>query len=344
MNLAYLLAAVLTFVPQTSWARVQVATSFSILADLTKQVGGDGVDVASLVGADQDAHTYSPNVTDARVVAAADLIIVNGLGFETWAQNLIKGSGTLAKVLTVTDNLPLVLHHDEEHEKHDGHGVHGVEDGHEAHSHEHHDNHDSHDSHHDSHDNHSQEDHGFMAHDHGDTDPHAWNAIANAVVYAATIRDTLMELDPANRETYEANFVTFERKAQSLFDEFAKRIGALPADHKTVVTSHDAFGYLGAETGLTFLAAKGMNPASTATASHIRDLIVQLRELPHAALFVENVTSPALIEQIAEETGLVVGGRLYSDALSGPDGPASTFLDMYAHNMEAILTALERQR
>jgi zinc/manganese transport system substrate-binding protein len=85
--------------------RLKVVTSFSILADLTKNVGGDRVDVSALVGPGGDAHVYSPTPADARNVAAAKLVIVNGLGFEGWLSRLVKSAGNKATVVTATKGI-----------------------------------------------------------------------------------------------------------------------------------------------------------------------------------------------------------------------------------------------
>jgi zinc/manganese transport system substrate-binding protein len=85
--------------------KLKVVTSFSILADLTKNVGGDRVEVSALVGPGGDAHVYTPTPADARNVAAAKLVIVNGLGFEGWLSRLVKSAGNKATVITATKGI-----------------------------------------------------------------------------------------------------------------------------------------------------------------------------------------------------------------------------------------------
>ncbi len=84
---------------------LQVVTSFSILADMARNIGGKAVMVTSLVGPDMDTHTYQPTPDDAKILANADLIIINGLGFEGWMQRLIEASGTKAKIVVASDGL-----------------------------------------------------------------------------------------------------------------------------------------------------------------------------------------------------------------------------------------------
>lgn len=364
-----LLIASSALIPSFAAAELKVLASFSIIGDFAEQVGGDLITVETIVGAGQDAHVYSPSIADAQAAVDADLIIFNGLGFEEFAEDLVSASGTSAHILTVTGNLALTLEGDEDHDEegHDDHDDHGDEHheghkdedhdehGHEEHEDEHHDDHkdehhddhedEHHDDHeeegHDDHDDHGEEEGGHAHHDHGGVDPHAWNAVANAVAYVHAIEHELVELDPANAATYEANADAYIAQLEALRAGYAARIEALPADHRTVVTSHDAFGYLEAETGLTFLAPRGFSTQSATSADQLFGLIEQLNSLPHAAVFVQGVDNPALVAQIADETGYTLGGTLYSDALSPADGPAATYVDMYQYNMDQILEALE---
>jgi zinc/manganese transport system substrate-binding protein len=99
---ACVLVAAFAAAPAMAQEKLKVVTSFSILADFTKNVGGDRLEVSALVGPGGDAHVYTPTPADARNVAAAKLVIVNGLGFEGWLQRLVKSAGNKATVVTAT--------------------------------------------------------------------------------------------------------------------------------------------------------------------------------------------------------------------------------------------------
>jgi zinc/manganese transport system substrate-binding protein len=89
---------------------LKVVASFSILGDLVRSAGGDRVEVTTLVGPDSDAHVYSPPPADAKKVADAKLIVVNGLGFEGWLPRLVQSSGSKAKIIAASDGIaPLRL-------------------------------------------------------------------------------------------------------------------------------------------------------------------------------------------------------------------------------------------
>jgi len=98
--LAVLLAALAT--PSLAQEKLKVVATFSILSDFVKNVGGDRVDVQSLVGPNGDAHVYQPTPSDAKTIAAAQVVFVNGLGFEGWIARLIKASATKAAMVTAT--------------------------------------------------------------------------------------------------------------------------------------------------------------------------------------------------------------------------------------------------
>ena len=97
-------------VPARAQDRLNVVASFSILGDFVRNVGGDRVSVTTLVGPDSDAHVYAPTPADAKKIADAKLVIVNGLGFEGWLPRLVQSSGSKATIVTATDGIaPLKL-------------------------------------------------------------------------------------------------------------------------------------------------------------------------------------------------------------------------------------------
>ncbi|MFZ8880184.1 MAG: metal ABC transporter solute-binding protein, Zn/Mn family [Paracoccaceae bacterium] len=266
--------------------RIKIVASFSILGNMVEQVVGGHADVTTIVGPDADAHVYQPSAADARAVADADIIFVNGLGFETWSDTLIVESGTNASVHVATAGVKIVT----------------VD---------------------------------------GSTDPHAWNSLSNGVVYVNNIAATLSEKMPTKANMIEANRAAYVDQLLALDIATKATLANLPANKRTVVTAHDAFGYLADAYDMIFLAPVGIDTDAEPSAQELAVLIDQLKADGAAALFVENITSPALVQQIADETGLTIGGRLFSDALSERGGPATSYLAMFEHNLETLLTALE---
>ena len=178
-------------------------------------------------------------------------------------------------------------------------------------------------------------------HDQGDNlDPHAWQSLGNAVVYVDNITAALAQADPANPADFYQNRAAYVAEIEALDAEIREIVAALPAERLIVVTSHDAFQYFGGEYGLTFIAPQGLSTESEASAKDVARLIQQIRERGIRAVFIENIGDARLLEQIANETGATIGGTLYPDALSGPDGPAPTYLDMMRHNAMTLAQAL----
>jgi zinc/manganese transport system substrate-binding protein len=272
--------------PASASDRLQVVASFSILGDMVRQVTGDLADVATIVGPDADAHLYQPNTADAKAVAGADIVFVNGLGFETWSDALINNAGGDASVIVATGGVEPIL----------------VD---------------------------------------GEIDPHAWNALTNGIIYVENIAAAMAAADAGNADAYKANAASYIAKLRALHAGAADRFGSLPEGGRTVVTAHDAFGYLADSYGLNVRAPVGIDTEAEPSASELAALIAHLKETGAGALFVENITSPALIEQISKETGLKIGGRLFSDALSERGGPATSYVAMFEHNLGVIMTALQ---
>lgn len=317
---------------------LNVVASFSIIADFARNVGGDKVDITTLVGPDGDAHVYEPRPADAAAVGAADVVLVNGLQFEGFLQRLVEASGTKAPVVELTKGGEVLKsteedHHDGEEAKHDHEAEkHNHEEG-EEHAHD-----KSGEHAHEKEEEHAHEgDHG---HHHGEFDPHAWHSVHNAEVYVKNIADAFCAADAAGCDTYRANAEAYGAKLEALEKEIEAVVAAIPEDKRTIITSHDAFGYFEHEYGLKFLAPEGVSTESEASAADVAALIRQVREDEASAIFVENITNPRLIEQIASETGIRIGGTLYSDALSGEDGPAATYIDMMRHNVTTIKGAI----
>lgn len=171
-------------------------------------------------------------------------------------------------------------------------------------------------------------------------DPHAWQNLANAEIYVQNIAKALSQADPKNAEHYQAGRDAYLAQIRNLLAEAKAGLGQLPAAQRTIITSHDAFGYLGKAYGLKFIAPQGLSTEDEPSAAEVSTLIRQIRADGVKAVFVENIRDPRLIEQIAAEGGAKVGGTLYSDALAS-EGPASTYLGMFKHNLDTLLAALQ---
>ncbi|MDG9783164.1 MULTISPECIES: metal ABC transporter solute-binding protein, Zn/Mn family [Pseudomonadaceae] len=268
--------------------KARVVTTFSILADITREIGGDDIQLTNLVGADADAHVFEPAPAQVRAVLEADLVIANGLGFEPWLERLLaNGEARGTRIDASKGVVPMTVLEDDQRL----------------------------------------------------VDPHAWQSLGNAEIYARNITQALVQLVPARAAAFEARRDSWLGRLGALRQSIAPRLMALPPERRRVLTSHDAFGYFAQEWRLQFLAAQGVSDAAEPSAAEVAGLIRQLRAEGVRAIFVENIRDARLVKQIAEEAGARVGGTLYSDALAA-EGPASTYLGMYRQNVERLLQAL----
>jgi zinc/manganese transport system substrate-binding protein len=269
-------------------AKVPVVATFTVLADFAREVGGERVDVVSIVGPNGDAHVYDPSPADSRRIAAAKLVIENGLGLEGWISRLTKASGTKARIVIATAG----VRPREDKDEHDG------------------------------------------------VDPHAWQAVANARIYVDNIRDALIAVDPDGKPVYEARARDYSARLDALDREVREAVATIPPDRRRIVTTHDAFGYFGQAYGLAFVAPEGVSTEAEVSAKDVSKIIRQIRAEKFPAVFLENISDPRLMDRIARETGAKIGGALYSDALSPPDGPAGTYIAMVRHNIRELTKAL----
>ena len=295
--------------------KIRALATFSILGDMVKRIGGQHVVVTTLVGPDGDTHVYRPTPAAAKAMNEANLLIVNGLGFEGWLDRLVEASGFNGSRVVVTKGIEAIPY--KEGNDHDEHS----KDKHDEHSKDKHD-----------------DDHA--SHDHGAFDPHAWQSLVNAEIYVNNITAALAQIAPNNAAKFYQNRAVYIAEIKELDRYIREMVASLSQKNRTVVTSHDAFQYFGRDYGLTFIAPQGMSTESEASAKDVAHLIKQIRAKHISAVFIENVADPRLIQQIAKETGVTIGGTLYPGALSGPNGPAFTYLRMLRHNATMLIQAL----
>ncbi len=173
-----------------------------------------------------------------------------------------------------------------------------------------------------------------------ETDPHAWQNPRNTMVYVQNIADSLGQLDPAGADLYQANAKAYLQELLALDLWAQEQFAPIPAAKRKVICSHDAFGYLGAYYKITFLAPQGVSTEAEPSARQVALLIRQIKHEKIKAVFVENMANPKLLTQLSRDAGVSVGADLYSDALSGPDKPGATYLQMMRHNVTQLAAGM----
>lgn len=320
----WLIAAALalsTALPAQAADKIKVVATFSVLGDLATEIGGDHVEVRTLVGPNGDAHTFEPSPADAKAMGGAAVLVENGLGLEGWLARLIKVSGFKGETVIATEGVkPIAWTGAEEEEGHDHDKPEAkAEAGHDQ----------------DGHDHAAHEGHSHSV------DPHAWQNPLNGVLYVQNIVAGLSAADPENAADYKAKGEELATALMAIDANFKAEFAKVPADRRKVVTSHDAFGYFADAYGIQFVAPEGVSTESEASAADVAKIIRQIKAEKIQSLFAENITDPRLLNQIARETGVTIGGELFSDALSPPDGPAPTYLKMFENNGAKLLAAMK---
>ena len=147
---------------------------------------------------------------------------------------------------------------------------------------------------------------------------------------------------PPDAEVFRANADAYLAKLDALDGEVRQAVAQIPQGRRKVISTHDAFGYFAAAYGIDFIAPLGVSTESEPSARDIAGIITQIRSRENSGGFLENISDPRLIRQIAAETGAKVGGTLYSDSLTGEKGDAPTYIDMVRHNIKALTSALSQ--
>jgi len=272
--------------------KLTIVASASIFEDMAKQIGGDKIEVFSIVPIGGDPHLYEPKPSDATLVQSADIILMNGLTFEGWISKLIANSGTTAQRYTITEGVT-VLESDTYKNA---------------------------------------------------ADPHAWMDASNGLIYIKNILDALIENDPSNTDYYKDRFEKYKTEITDLDAYITSEIKKIPRDMRMIVTSHDAFAYYGNRYGLRLNALKGISTeAETQTSDMVRVAkAIQSSGVP--AIFIESTINPQVIQQIARDNNVAIGGELFADSLGEEDSSAPTYVSMLRHNTDVIVGALSQSK
>jgi zinc/manganese transport system substrate-binding protein len=284
---------------------INVVATYSILGDLVENVGGEKVELTTLVGPNGDAHTFEPAPSDNAELAQAEVVFENGLGFEPWLDDLYGSSGSEAARVTVTDPIePLAIAAEGQGHEEDAH-----EDG-----------------------------------EYGEVDPHVWHDVNNAIVMVGSIRDALSEADPKNAATYERNAEGYIADLEALDADVEEEVGSIPEEDRVLFTSHDTFGYFAERYGFEVdtALASASTEAGDPSAGQTAELVEKIERSGVPAIFADNVSDAGLMEGIAAEAGVKLAPPLYTDALGEPGSEGGTYIGMVRYNVSTMSEALQQ--
>lgn len=313
-------------------AVLRVVATVAPLADLVEQVGGERVEVATLVPPGADSHTYEPRPSDVAAIEGADAYLGIGLALNDAALELAEA--------TVSDGVPVVrlgeevygdeqLVFDHSHGEDDGDlgHSHADDDGDHGHSH--------------------GEDDGDHGHSHSDDDggpgpnPHVWTSVRGAADLVTGIAETLEALDADGADHYRERSERELDELDELDDAIDVATATIPEEARTLVTFHDAWAYFARDYDLEFATAVQPADLTEPSASEVRAVIDLVRELDVPAVFGSEVFPSRVLEAIASETDATYVDDLADDVLPGqPGDPEHAYLELMRGNAEAIVVGL----
>ena len=262
---------------------VKVITGTVIIADFARNVGGEAVSVESLIPSGGDAHTFRTTPSDGIKVGGADVILLNGSGLDDDLVGFVESSRRSGSILVeVSEGLTpmdLAVRELGEH----GDDGEGEEEG---------------------------EDHGDEGEeeedDHGGGDPHFWQNPIAAIFYVERIRDALIEADPARADSYRANADAYIQRLRDLDAEINETLAAVPAERRTLISFHDAFGYFGARYDFEVIAFVGVHGGEP-TPGDIAGVIHEVEDGGLPAIFGEPQFAQEALAAAAAEAGIEIG-------------------------------------
>lgn len=280
---------------------LKVITSFSILEDITHNIGQELIEVESIIGPDQDAHSFEPTPRDIIKIQEADVVVLNGVGFDQWLQKILAANKYEGVIINASQNIALISLDDEEGD-------------HDDHSHEH------------------------EGHDHGEFDPHIWQNPFNAIIMSENITKGLSLAAPESAPYFDNNLITYKTSLEAL-NQYAHNAFKDLNTNINLLVLHNSFGYLAQAYNLHFIAVSDLNPMAEPSAKKMAELYQFVKSENIKAIFSENIAPSRFISTLSKDLQLEDGGILYSDALT-KGVPANTYIDLFTHNIDQIRKVL----
>lgn len=275
---------------EESNGKLNVYASVYPIYDFTKKIGGDKINLSMLTKPGEEPHHYEPSSDDIKNLSKADLFIYNGAGLESFTDKIIESNPDL-KTCQASQGVDLIkATHDHDHD-HDC--CQNNDDADHNHNHENENNHN-----HEAKENHSSHE---EEHHHGMYDPHTWLSIKNAKIEMENIKNKLSEIDPDNASYYQKNFDKYAKMCDDLDKEYSQKISVLP--NRVMVVSHQAFGYLCGDYGLSQVPIKNISNEDEPDAQTMAQMIDYIKKNNIKYICVEEMTSTKIADTIKAETG-----------------------------------------
>lgn len=276
--------------------KIKVAATTNIVTDVAKQIGGDRVEVTSLMEPGVDPHLYKASAGDVDTLRSSDIIFYGGLELEGKMSDLLDQMAEQRRTVPVSEAVPeeSLLTPPEFEGKHD---------------------------------------------------PHIWFDAQLWQSAAEEVAATYEEIDPKHASEYQQRLSEFTKKLDKLDQEAQEMTANVPENQRVLVTSHDAFNYLGKRYGYEVVAIQGVSTATEATTADIKRVANVVCDRKLNAVFVESSLPKQTIESVlaaAKRCGqqAQIGGELFSDSAGSAGTPEATYEGMFRHNFELITQGL----
>ena len=179
----------------------------------------------------------------------------------------------------------------------------------------------------------------------GHFDPHVWFDVALWSEATRVVAKALSAVDPAHLEDYERRATDYRKRLLALHEEVGKQIATIPKGRRVLVTSHDAFRYMGRAYNLEVRGLQGVSTVSDPGVKDVQDMVDMIVRRKIKAIFVESSVSPKAIQAVQAHCRsrgheVTIGGELFSDAM-GDEPPEDTYVGMVRANVRTIVNALK---
>jgi ABC-type Zn uptake system ZnuABC Zn-binding protein ZnuA len=312
--------------------KLRVVATTNIVGDVVSQIGGDHIDLTTLMGVGIDPHSFVAAPSDVAAIHEAHVLFANGLGLEEFLDEMLENAGGDAVHVSLSETIEALMPaEDAHHDKANGHDDHKGEDVH----------HDEADDPHEHEGEDADHDESGDLHDHESEDPHTWFDVGNVIHWSEEIEEALARLDPANAGKYQARATAYRSELEELDAWIVAQVATIPESNRKLVTNHPAFGYLAERYGLEQVGAVyPISPSSEPSAQDIAALVDAIRAYGVPAVFTESTVNTKLAEQVASDTGVQIV-KLYSGSVGEPGSGAETYVALMRYDVTAIVEALK---
>ncbi|QST01330.1 zinc ABC transporter substrate-binding protein [Pontibacillus sp. ALD_SL1] len=354
--------------------KLTIYTTLFPLQDFAERIGGEHVEVESILPAGANPHTFEPTTKMMVELAEADAFIYNGANLEAYATKISEAiGGEGVEILEASEGVELLTHvhdhsdegeeeshedhaHEEGEEPHEDHAHEEGEESHEDHAHEEgkesHEDH-AHEEGEESHEDHAHEEEAnesgshndqseeHVGHNHGDQDPHVWLDPVRAITLAENIKDQLVELNPEAKEDFEKNFDQLKQDLMELDQTFHSKLEA--AESNKILVSHAAYGYWEKAYGLEQIAISGLSPTNEPSQKQLESIIKKSQKNNiDNILFEQNVT-PKVASVIQKEIDADIKRIHNLSVLTEDDlNAGEDYFSLMNHNLEVLLEVLNK--